>query len=139
MKTVIIFFTYLISISAPKIENHEEMICSDFKTGQFELVNKKTNKKYIIHRSRNGQIEETFNLTTGKKIMKNRYYIIFWKNDCEYNLRLNLTKSKFDETDKYVNSKGGYNCTIKKIKGKCATVDTEFQGDVLTSEMCKIQ
>lgn len=138
MKTIIIILAYLISISAPKIENHEEMICSDFKTGQFELVNKKTNKKYIIHRSRNEQIEETFDITTGKKTMKSRYYKILWRNDCEYNLLLNLTKSKHDETDKYINSNGGYNCTIKKIEGECATVETEFQGEALISVICKI-
>lgn len=139
MKAIIIFSTYLISIYSIKIENHKETRCSDFKTGKFELVNKKTNRKYIIQRSKNNQKEEVFDLTTGKKIIEDKFYKILWKNDCQYTLHLNLTKGEHDETDQYINSHGGYNCTIKKINDKCANVETEFQGDVLTSEMCKIQ
>lgn len=39
MKEIIIFFTYLISINGPEIENSKEIFCSAFKTGKFELVN----------------------------------------------------------------------------------------------------
>ncbi|MFP8894491.1 hypothetical protein [Chryseobacterium sp. EZn1] len=113
--------------------------CRDFKNGKFVLINKKTNKRYLIEKSKDLQKEEVFDLSTNKKMQKDRYYKILWKSDCQYILLLDLAKSQHDETDKYINSHGGYLCTIKKIEGKCAIIETQFEGEVFASEVCKTQ
>ncbi|MDR6460560.1 hypothetical protein J2786_003694 [Chryseobacterium vietnamense] len=135
----LILFTSVLLLTTPKEIFAEKLSCRDFKNGKFILVNKKTNKKYLIQKSKGLQKEEAFDLSTNKKIQKDRYYKIFWKSDCQFTLLLDLTKSPYDETDKYINSHGGYLCTIKKIEGKCAIIETQFEGDVFASEICKTQ
>ncbi|UTX49578.1 hypothetical protein [Chryseobacterium sp. MA9] len=139
MKLIFIVFACFFVNDNAKIIDMEHSTCSDFKSGKFELLNKKTNKRYLIQRSNDFQVEETFDLSTNKKISKDRYYKILWKSNCQYILLLDLTKSQHDETDKYINSHGGYLCTIKKIEGKCAIIETQFEGDVFASEICKTQ
>ncbi|MDR4954650.1 hypothetical protein REB14_20910 [Chryseobacterium sp. ES2] len=139
MKLIFIVFASFFISDNSKIIDTDYSTCSDFKSGKFELLNKKTNKRYLIQRSNDFQIEETFDLSTNKKISKDRYYKILWKSNCQYILLLDLTKSQHDETDKYINSHGGYLCTIKKIEGKCAIIETQFEGDVFASEICKTQ
>ena len=73
------------------------------------------------------------------KIQKDRCYKILWKNDCQFLLLLDLSKSQHDETDKYINSHCGYLCTIKKIAGRCAIIETQFEGEIFASEICKIK
>lgn len=139
MKLIFIVFASFFVCDNSKIIGTEYSTCSDFKSGKFELLNKKTNKRYLIQRSNDFQVEETFDLFTNKKISKDRYYKLLWKSNCQYILLLDLTKSQHDETDKYINSHGGYLCTIKKIEGKCAIIETHFEGDVFASEVCKVQ
>lgn len=117
----------------------KELSCNDFKNGKFILINKKTNKRYLIDKSKDFQKEEIFDLSTNVKLQEDRYYKVLWKNDCQFVLLLDLSKSEHDETDKYVNSHGGYLCTIKKIAGKCAIIATQFEGEIFTSEVCKAQ
>ena len=139
MKLIFIVFASFFISDNSKIIDTDYSTCSDFKSGKFELLNKKTNKRYLIQRFNDFQIEETFDLSTNKKISKDRYYKILWKSNCQYILLLDLTKSQHDETDKYINSHGGYLCTIKKIEGKCAIIETQFERDVFASEICKTQ
>jgi len=120
-------------------ENSNNLKCSDFKTGKFELVNSETNRKYIIERNSEFQTEETYNLKSGKKISGPRFYKIKWKSDCEYNLLIDTIKSKYDETDLYINSKGGLNNKILKIENNCATVVTYFEEMNIEARVYKIQ
>lgn len=136
----LILFSFVLSLLANSEEIvSRELSCRDFKNGKFVLINKKTNKRYLIEKSKDLQKEEVFDLSTNKKIQKDRYYKILWKSDCQFILLLDLAKSQHDETDKYINSHGGYLCTIKKIEGKCAIIETQFEGDVFASEVCKAQ
>ncbi|GEN69913.1 hypothetical protein [Chryseobacterium rhizosphaerae] len=139
MKLLILFSFVLLLLANPKEIVSGKLFCRDFKNGKFTLINKKTNKKYLIQKSQDLQKEEVFDLSTNKKIRKDRYYKILWKSDCQFILTLDLAKSQHDETDKYINSHGGYLCTIKKIEGKCAIIETQFEGDVFSSEICKTQ
>ncbi|WP_227550169.1 hypothetical protein, partial [Sphingobacterium paramultivorum] len=100
--------------------------------------NKSSNMKYLLLRTKDFQIEQTFDLKTNRKTKKDRYYKISWKNDCEYNLMIDISKNGINENDTYLNSKGGLKCSIKKIENNCATVDTYFDGDVLSSKICKL-
>jgi len=139
MKLIFIIFAYFFVNNNAKKIDREYSTCSDFKSGKFELLNKKTNKRYLIQRSNNLQVEETFDLSTNRKIQKDRYYKILWRSNCQFTLLLDLAKSQHDETDKYINTHGGYLCTIKRIKGKCAVIETQFEGEVFASEICKTQ
>jgi len=139
MKLLILFSLILSLLAIPKEIGSRKVSCTDFKNGKFVLINKKTNKKYLIQRTKDFQKEEIFDLSTNKKIQKDRYYKILWKNDCQFFLLLDLSKSQHDKTDKYINSHGGYLCTIKKIEGKCAIIETQFEGEVFASEVCKTQ
>ncbi|WP_426480165.1 hypothetical protein [Chryseobacterium sp. R2ACT005] len=139
MKLLIMFPFVLSLLVNPKEIVSGKLSCRDFKNGKFILINKKTNKKYLIEKSKDFQKEEVFDLSTNLKIQKDRYYKILWKNDCQFVLLLDLAKSQHDETDKYINIHGGYLCTIKKIEGKCAVIDTQFEGEIFASEICKTQ
>ncbi|WP_223560444.1 hypothetical protein [Chryseobacterium lathyri] len=59
-----------------------------------------------------------------------------WINDCEYNLIPVISKSS-DEFDLYVNARGGYRCSIIALKGDCAVIETNFENEKFTSEICK--
>jgi hypothetical protein len=120
-------------------KNDNNLKCSNFKTGKFELVNSESNRKYIIERNSEFQTEDTYNLETGEKISGPRFYKIKWKSDCEYNLLIDTTKSKYDETDLYMNSKGGLNSKILKIENDCATVTTNFEEMNIETKICKIK
>lgn len=139
MKFSILFSFVLLLLANTKESVSGTLSCRDFKNGKFVLINKKTNKKFLIEKSKDLQREEVFDLSTNKKIQKDRYYKILWRSDCQFILLLDLAKSQYDETDKYINSHGGYLCTIKKIEGKCAIIETQFEGDVFASEVCKAQ
>ncbi|GEJ48145.1 hypothetical protein [Chryseobacterium sp. ON_d1] len=139
MKFLILFPVVLSLLANSEEIVSRELSCRDFTNGKFVLINKKTNKRYLIEKSKDLQKEEVFDLSTNKKIQKDRYYKILWKSDCQYILLLDLVKSQYDETDKYINSHGGYLCTIKKIEGKCAIIETQFEGEVFASEVCKTQ
>ncbi|MDH5032344.1 MULTISPECIES: hypothetical protein [Chryseobacterium] len=139
MKFLILFPIVLSLLANPEEIVSKELSCKDFKNGKFVLINKKTNKRYLIEKSKDLQKEQVFDLTINKKIQKDRYYKILWKSDCQFILLLDLAKNQYDETDKYINSNGGYLCTIKKIEGKCAIIETQFEGEVFASEVCKTQ
>jgi hypothetical protein len=117
--------------------NNGNLTCSDFKTGKFELVNSETNRKYIIQRNSEFQTEDTYDLKSGKKISGPKFYKIKWIKDCEYNLLIDTTKSKYDETDLYINSKGGLNTTILKIENNCANLITRFEEMEIKAKVCK--
>ncbi|SEW25241.1 hypothetical protein SAMN05421841_1842 [Chryseobacterium wanjuense] len=138
MKIVIIFLASFVFINCEKAIGNKRLNCIDFKIGKFQLINKDSKKKYLIERTKDFQIEQTFDLSTNKKIRKDRYYKIFWINDCEYSLILDTSKSEHDQIDLYINSKGGYKCSIKKIDNNCATVQTNVEGDNFISKVCKI-
>jgi hypothetical protein len=132
--------TAFLLINCEKANGSKKLLCADFKTGEYQLVNNDSRKKFLLERTSHLQIEQTYDLTTGDRIKKDRYYKISWKNDCEYNLILDTTRSQYDEIDLYINSKGGYKCLIKKIDNNCSTVETSVEGeDSQISKICKIQ
>lgn len=116
----------------------QNLSCKDFRTGQFELRNKESNKRYVILRGKDFQLEQTFDLTTNKKIKKDTSYKIKWRTDCDYNLLIDDRKNVMDDFNKYTNAKGGLNCSVKKIDGKCFLIETKFEGDAYTSKICKV-
>ncbi|MDR6405855.1 MULTISPECIES: hypothetical protein [Chryseobacterium] len=135
MKIIIIFFQLLFLFICEKAID-KRLSCKDFKIGKFQLISKDTKRKYLIKRTKDFQIEQTFDLTTNKKIKKDRYYKITWKNDCEYSLLLDTSKSEYDEIDLYVNSVGGYKCLIRSVENNCATVETNVEEDHFNSKIC---
>jgi hypothetical protein len=115
----------------------QSLTCRDFKFGKFELKNINDNRKYIITRNQNFQIEEVYNLATNEKIKNDRYYIITWKNDCEYQLKMDTLKSEYDNFDLQVNSLGGLKNRILKIEGKCAEIETSLENQTSISKICR--
>jgi hypothetical protein len=106
--------------------------------GKFEIHNKDSKKRYLLERTNDVQIEKTLNLSTNTKSNEDRYYKIYWKSDCEYNLILDTARSQYDTIDLYINSKGGYQCLIKSIEGNCAIIETKVDGeDTFISKICK--
>lgn len=83
MKYTTILFTAFAFITCEKKTDDAKLSCKDFKIGKFQLSNKDSNKKYVLERTKDFQIEKTFNLSTNRKLKEDRYYKIFWKNDCE--------------------------------------------------------
>lgn len=137
MKYIIIFIPF-ITINCVKENYHKKLSCKDFNIGKFEIHNKDTNKRYLLERTNDFQIENTLNLSTNTKSKEDRYYKIYWKSDCEYNLILDTARSQYDTIDLYINSKGGYQCLIKNIEGNCAIVETKVDGeDTFISKICK--
>ncbi|MDQ1097662.1 hypothetical protein QE441_000828 [Chryseobacterium sp. SORGH_AS909] len=136
----LIFVLILITISSfGKAHPKELLSCSAFRRGTFHIINKSINKKFVIERKNDFQIESTYDLVTNQKIKADRIYKISWKNDCEYVLKLDTSKSKYDETDLYINANGGLNCKIVSIKNKCCTIETKFAENTTVSQLCKIR
>jgi hypothetical protein len=135
MKSIFLLPIFLLCFT--KSDNN--LKCIDFKTGKFELVNSKNNRKFIIERYTEFQTEITYNLESGEKISGPRFFKIKWTSDCEYNLLVDTIKSKYDSTDVYINSKGGLNSKILKIENECATVNTIFEDMNVESKICKIK
>lgn len=119
--------------------NNSNLTCSDFKVGKFELVNTETNRKYVIERNAEFQTEDTYDLKSGEKISGPKFYKIKWLSDCEYNLIIDTAKSKYDETDLYINSKGGLKTKIVKIENDCSTVITSFEDMKAEAKIYKIK
>ena len=119
--------------------NNGNLKCDDFKTGTFEFISTKNDIKYIIERNSEFQTEESYNLKSGEKISGPDFYKIKWTKDCEYNLTIDTVKSKYDDTDLYMNSKGGINIKIIKIENNCATIMTSFEGVEVESKVYKIK
>jgi hypothetical protein len=137
---------YIIALIVPlaylnpiaKIQS-QNLTCEDLKIGKFELIDKETNKRYIILRDKNYQVDQTFELTSIRKIANDLTNKIHWKNDCEYSLMADPKKNVMDEYDLYVNKMGGLHLQIKEIEGKCYTVETTFNGVIVdNSFICKI-
>lgn len=122
-----------------KAHPKELLSCSAFRLGTFQIISKSIGKKFIIERVKNFQIERTYDLVTNQKIKADRIYIITWKNDCEYILKLDTSKSKYDETDLYINANGGLRCHMFNIKTKCCTIETKFGENKAFSQLCKVR
>ncbi len=135
MKNIILSFAFLSIFS---LKEESDLKCEDFHIGKFELVNKSNNRKYILERKQKSQTEESFDLKTGKNLGSKRVYNVKWINDCEYILLIDTLKSRFDETDIYINSNGGLKCKIVKIKNNTATITTSFEGNSVESVISKI-
>lgn len=139
MKSIILLSLFLSLFFESKDNNQSKSNCVDFKTGKFELTNTESNKKYIIERYSKFQIEEAYDLKSGERIGKAKIFIIKWNNECEYNLMIDTSKSDYDETDLYINSKGGLNCQIQKNEKNCATVITSLEDVNVKAKICKIK
>ncbi|MCJ7933148.1 MAG: hypothetical protein MUW56_05805 [Chryseobacterium sp.] len=139
MKLIIIVLSVFTLTNCTKARDNRKLLCNDFKIGKFQLINNQSKRKYLIERTKDFQIEQTFDLITNQKIKKDRYYKISWKNDCEYNLIVDTSKGEHDEFDTYINSIGGYNCLIAKIENKCAIVQTKVENEISESSICKIE
>lgn len=140
MKIIKMLSTAFIFLNCEKSHTMKNLPCADFKTGKFQLIDKGSNRKYLLQRTADYQIEMTFDLNNDKKIKKDRYYKIFWKDDNQYTLILDTTKSQYNEIDLYVNSVGGYKCTIKNIEDSCSIIETSVKGEgSFISQICRIK
>ncbi|MBC7523642.1 MAG: hypothetical protein H7239_04300 [Flavobacterium sp.] len=135
----IFFLSIFLLFSKNENCSKNSLKCSDFKSGKFELVNSKSKRKYIIKRNSEFQTEDTYALESGKKISGPKIFKIRWINDCEYNLMIDTIKNKCDETDLYMNSKGGLNVKIIKVENNCATLITSLEDMKVESKLCKIK
>lgn len=116
MKNIFALIAALTVINCTSKTDKVKLACKDFKVGKFELINKESNRRYVILRENDYQVEQTFDLVTNQKLNNERYYKISWKNDCEYNLTLDTLKSQYDEFDVYSVSKGGIDNYIKNSR-----------------------
>ncbi|GGD30779.1 hypothetical protein [Flavobacterium orientale] len=112
--------------------------CNDFKSGTFEIVDAKLDRRYVIERRGNWQSEETFTIA-GERIRGKMYFKIQWINDCEYNLFCDTSKSTFDEEDLKINANGGVNIKILTMNKNCATFRCKVMDFSMEGEVCKIQ
>lgn len=131
------FLIVILSLQNCATNSNQNFTCKDFEIGKFELINTNQNRKYVIERSKNFQVEKTFDLTSNKKVKSDKYFFIDWKSACEYQLKIDTIKSEYDEIDLYINSLGGLHNKIIKIEGKCAEIETTFENQTNKSKICK--
>ena len=124
-------------VTSCKIQN-QQLECKDFINGTFEFYDNEINKKYILIRKNESQIEKVYNLTTNElEINPPRIMKITWLNECEYNAMLDTTKSKFDELDLQMISAGGVNNKIIKIVKNCAETEASIGNFKKNFKICK--
>lgn len=118
----------------------QKLNCQDFRTGKFELIDEINQHKHVYERFENFQTEETFDMKTGAIVEEKGYYILKWINDCEYNLKLDVTKTKGDDIALSVNARGGVNSRIVFIDGSCAIIALTIADERIENVygMCKI-
>lgn len=131
----LLFLSFVLQNCATK--SNKNLTCLNFKSGKFELFNSESKIKYIIERNEKFQIEKTFDMYTNEKIKSDQYFLINWKNDCEYQLLIDTTKSDYDSLDLQINSLGGLKCKILKVDGNCAEIETKLENKIVKSKMCK--
>jgi len=130
----------IIALLSSQVDVYSQKLnCNDFRLGKFELIDTENNIKYIYERFNTFQTEETFDLKTGKVIDEKGFYNIIWINECEYNLMSDTSKNKADETELYVNSKGGITSKITSIQENCATIFIRFENNDYHYKICKIK
>lgn len=71
MKAIIILFHFFFFLN---LTTSDLLSCKDFKKGKFELLNKKTKRKYIIERTGVFQIEQIFDIATNEKMARDKFY-----------------------------------------------------------------
>lgn len=103
------------------------------------MQNDETGLYFIITRTATAQVEETFSLETGEKVLPDNHFLIQWENDCEYILLLDKEKHKSDEWDEYVDSNGGLKNKIIETNESCSIVETTFEDLTIQSEICKTE
>ncbi len=131
---------YLILISYTFLSCFQKKIdCKDFKSGTYESINKENNLKFLIERDNDQQIEKAVDLKKNKIIVEAKVSKIIWISDCEYKLLVDTVKTKANNIEKYINSKGGLKNRIVKIQNSCATIETTFEDKKMILEYCKIK
>jgi hypothetical protein len=121
-------------------KTEEKLDCSKFKTGKFKLIHQKRNLYFIITRTATTQVEETFSLETGEKVLPDNHFLIKWENDCEYLLFLDTSEQTLtSELSKEANENGGVRNRILSVDGNCSKVNTYFKDNSFISEICKTE
>lgn len=118
----------------------QKLNCKDFRTGKFELIDEQNNHRHVYERFEDYQTEETFDIKTGNVIEEKGFYIIKWINDCEYNLKLDTSRTKATDIALEVNSRGGVNSKIALIEGNCAILIVKIGDENFDDAygMCKV-
>ena len=138
IKTFSLALTALLFTSCKTQIQNQQLTCNDFKDGTFEFYDKELNKKYVLIRNNDSQIEQVYDLTTNNLDPEsNRIMKISWLNDCEYKAILDTTKSKYDELDLLMISKGGLKNKIISIEKKCALTESSIENFTKTFRICK--
>ena len=107
---------------------NRDLKCKDFENGTFEFHDKVLDKKYVIIRTNQSQIEQVYDLKTNKMESESgRVMKISWINDCEYTALLDTIKStKYDDLDLQMILAGGLNNKIINVEKNCATIETSI-------------
>src|SRR5690606_19959041 len=118
----------------------KKLDCSKFKNGKLVIQNDETGLNFIITRTATAQVEETFSLETGEKVLPDNHFLIQWENDCEYLLFLDTSKQTLtSEHAKEANENGGVRNRILSIDGNCSKVNTYFKENSFIYEICKTE
>lgn len=78
MKTTFLIFLTTLLFSNCSNQN-KVLTCNDFKSGTFENINQNENKKFVIKRENEKQVESAYDLKTNKIIVKDKTINISWK------------------------------------------------------------
>jgi len=116
-----------------------DLKCKDFENGTFEFQDEILDKKYVIIRKNENQIEQVYDLKTNKMESEaGRVMKISWVNNCEYSAMLDTIKStKYDGLDLQMITAGGLNNKIIKIEKNCATTETSIGNFKKNFVICK--
>ena len=118
---------------------NSELNCAKFKTGKFELQNDETGLYFIITRTDNHQVEETYSLDRTKKLKDDAFFYVEWVDDCTYLLFLDRETNEGDEWDSYVDAKGGLKTEIIETNNNCYLAETTFEDFLIQSVLCKME
>ena len=118
----------------------QKLNCQDFRKGKFVLVDEINQQKHIYERFENFQTEQIFDMKTGNAIEEKGYFILTWLNDCEYNLKMDTTKTKADDVSLSVNARGGVNSRIVYTDESCAIIAVTIADEKIETAygICKI-
>lgn len=132
--TILLLLLGKVTIYAQKLN------CENFKMGKFVLIDEENQHKHVYERFENYQTEQIFDIKTGKEIEEKGFFNLTWLSDCEYNLKMDTTKTKANDIALSVNSRGGVNSRIVFVEDNCAVIAVTIADEKIETAhgICKI-
>lgn len=118
----------------------QELTCSDFKQGKFNVIYENGNKFEVV---RNGNFQTEIKTSENGSVEKNKvfYETIEWIDDCTYRLKIDESKTEMDKMHKLLNKNNGILTEMTKIEGNCfyfkATFNLDGQTEIKNGKICK--